>query len=47
MNHVDLSKTSKKETQYEIGESKQCFLDHGINTTSFAYPFNGDLMRQQ
>jgi peptidoglycan/xylan/chitin deacetylase (PgdA/CDA1 family) len=41
MNHVDLSKTSKKETQYEIGESKQCFLDHGINTTSFAYPFNG------
>jgi peptidoglycan/xylan/chitin deacetylase (PgdA/CDA1 family) len=42
MNHVDLSKTSKKETQYEIGESKQCFLDHGINNiTSFAYPFNG------
>jgi peptidoglycan/xylan/chitin deacetylase (PgdA/CDA1 family) len=41
MNHEDLSKTSKKETQYEIGESKQCFLDHGINTTSFAYPFNG------
>ncbi len=40
MNHVDLSKTSKKETQYEIGDSKQCFLDHGINTTSFAYPFN-------
>jgi peptidoglycan/xylan/chitin deacetylase (PgdA/CDA1 family) len=41
MNHADLSKTSKKETQYEVGESKQCLLDHGINTTSFAYPFNG------
>ena len=40
MNHVDLSKTSKKETQFEIGDSKQCLLDHGINTTSFAYPFN-------
>jgi peptidoglycan/xylan/chitin deacetylase (PgdA/CDA1 family) len=41
MNHADLSQTSKKETQYEIGESKQCLLDHGINATSFAYPFNG------
>jgi peptidoglycan/xylan/chitin deacetylase (PgdA/CDA1 family) len=41
MNHADLSQTSKKETQYEIGESKQCLLNHGINTTSFAYPFNG------
>jgi peptidoglycan/xylan/chitin deacetylase (PgdA/CDA1 family) len=41
MNHADLSKTSKKETQYEIGDSKQCLLDHGINNPSFAYPFNG------
>jgi peptidoglycan/xylan/chitin deacetylase (PgdA/CDA1 family) len=41
MNHADLSQTSKKETQYEIGESKQCLLNHGINPTSFAYPFNG------
>jgi peptidoglycan/xylan/chitin deacetylase (PgdA/CDA1 family) len=40
MNHADLSKTSKKETEFEIGDSKQCLLDHGINTTSFAYPFN-------
>ncbi len=41
MNHADLSQTSKKETQYEIAESKQCLLNHGINPTSFAYPFNG------
>ena len=41
MNHEDLSQTSKKETSYEIGESKQCLFDHGINATSFAYPFNG------
>jgi len=41
MNHVDLSQTSKKETRYEIAESKQCLLNHGINATSFAYPFNG------
>jgi peptidoglycan/xylan/chitin deacetylase (PgdA/CDA1 family) len=42
MNHADLSKTSKKETEYEIGDSKQCLLDHGINNNpSFAYPFNG------
>src|SRR5919205_2566765 len=41
MNHADLSKTSKKETEFEVGGSKQCLLDHGINTSSFAYPFNG------
>ena len=26
--------------EYEIGGSKQCLLDQGINTTSFAYPIN-------
>jgi peptidoglycan/xylan/chitin deacetylase (PgdA/CDA1 family) len=31
MNHDDLSQTSKKETSYEISESKQCLLNHGIN----------------
>jgi peptidoglycan/xylan/chitin deacetylase (PgdA/CDA1 family) len=41
MNHNDLTKMSKKELEYEIGQSKQCLLDHGINNvTSFAYPFN-------
>jgi hypothetical protein len=41
MNHADLSQMSKKETSYEISESKQCLLNHGINAASFAYPFNG------
>jgi peptidoglycan/xylan/chitin deacetylase (PgdA/CDA1 family) len=42
MNHEDLSKTSEEETEFEIGDSKQCLFDQGINnTTSFAYPFNG------
>jgi peptidoglycan/xylan/chitin deacetylase (PgdA/CDA1 family) len=42
MNHADLSKTSEEETEFEVGDSKQCLLDHGINnTTSLAYPFNG------
>ena len=40
MDHKDLSKLSKKMVNFEVGQSKQCFLDHGINTTSFAYPFN-------
>ena len=41
MNHDDLSKMSKKELEFEIGQSKQCLLDHGINNvTSFAYPFS-------
>jgi hypothetical protein len=32
---------SKKELNFEIGQSKQCLLDHGINNvTSFAYPFS-------
>ena len=40
MDHKDLSQLSKKMVNFEVGESKQCLLDHGINTTSFAYPFN-------
>jgi hypothetical protein len=31
---------SKKMIDFEVGDSKQCLLDHGINPTSFAYPFN-------
>ena len=41
MNHKDLSKLSEKMVNFEVGQSKQCLLDHGINTSSFAYPFNG------
>jgi len=42
MDHKDLSQLSNKMVNFEVGESKQCLLDHGINNiTSFAYPFNG------
>jgi peptidoglycan/xylan/chitin deacetylase (PgdA/CDA1 family) len=42
MNHKDLSQMLKKMVDFEVGQSKQCLLDHGINNpTSFAYPFNG------
>jgi peptidoglycan/xylan/chitin deacetylase (PgdA/CDA1 family) len=40
MNHDDLSEMSKKEIEFEVGVSKECLLDHGINPLSFAYPFN-------
>jgi polysaccharide deacetylase len=40
MNHVHLSNLSKKHIEYEVGQSKKCLGDHGIEATSFAYPFN-------
>ena len=40
MNHANLSKLSKKVLKFEVGKSKKCLEDHGINVTSFAYPFN-------
>ena len=40
MNHVHLSNLSKKHIEYEVGQSKKCLEDHGIEATSFAYPFN-------
>jgi hypothetical protein len=30
---------SNSELDYEIGQSKQCLVDHGISTTTFAYPY--------
>ena len=39
MNHDSLSKLSEAELQYEIGQSKQCLANHGINSAVFAYPF--------
>ncbi len=39
MDHKHLSKLSDVELQYEIGQSKQCLAQHGINSTVFAYPF--------
>ena len=41
MNHVRLDTLSKKNVEYEVGQSKRCLQKHGINATSFAYPFNG------
>jgi peptidoglycan/xylan/chitin deacetylase (PgdA/CDA1 family) len=40
MNHVRLEKLSKKNVEYEVGQSKKCLRDHGINAKSFAYPFD-------
>jgi peptidoglycan/xylan/chitin deacetylase (PgdA/CDA1 family) len=37
--HPDLGKLSEAQLTYEIGQSRQCFLSHGINTRIFAYPF--------
>ena len=40
MNHAHLEKLSKKGVSFEVAQSKKCFEDHGINATTFAYPFN-------
>lgn len=40
MNHKNLSDSSKKSLEYQIGKSKECFQEHGISTTNFAYPFD-------
>jgi Polysaccharide deacetylase len=36
----DLNHLSAKDLEYEVGQSKQCLLDHGINTRLFAVPKN-------
>ena len=41
MDHVHLEKLPKKDIEYQVGESKICLQKHGINVTSFAYPFDG------
>jgi hypothetical protein len=38
--NIDLNHVSANELEYEVGQSKQCLLDHGINTTVFAVPKN-------
>jgi len=38
MTHTALHNRSQQDLIYEIGGSKQCLFDHGINTTIFAYP---------
>ena len=38
MTHTNLDHKSLQNLEYEIGGSKQCLLNHGINSTIFAYP---------
>jgi peptidoglycan/xylan/chitin deacetylase (PgdA/CDA1 family) len=38
MTHTNLDSKSEQNLVYEIGGSKQCLLDHGINSTIFSYP---------
>jgi len=38
MTHTDLNAKSPQALEYEIGGSKQCLLNHEINSTIFAYP---------
>ncbi len=40
MNHEDLEDLSNSEIEFEIGESKRCLTNHGINASTFAYPFS-------
>src|SRR5215208_2626422 len=40
MSHDDLDSQSENGIEYEVGGSKECLFDHGINPTSFAYPLN-------
>ncbi len=36
----DLNHLSAKDLEFEVSQSKQCLLNHGINTTFFAVPKN-------
>ena len=38
MTHTDLDVKSEQGLIYEIGQSKQCLLNHGISSNVFAYP---------
>jgi peptidoglycan/xylan/chitin deacetylase (PgdA/CDA1 family) len=38
MTHTNLNNKSMQILEYEIGGSKQCLLNHGINSNIFAYP---------
>ena len=40
MNHPHINGSlSLADLDYEIGQSKQCLINHGINSTIFAYPY--------
>jgi peptidoglycan/xylan/chitin deacetylase (PgdA/CDA1 family) len=38
--HKDLNHLSANDLEYEVGQSKQCLLNHGIKTSIFAVPKN-------
>jgi peptidoglycan/xylan/chitin deacetylase (PgdA/CDA1 family) len=40
MDHKDLTTLPLSQVGYEVGQSKQCLADHGINSTIFSYPFS-------
>src|SRR5918992_1937472 len=40
MSHDDLDSLSERGIEYEVGGSKECLFDQGINPTSFSYPTN-------
>lgn len=39
MSHPNLNELSKKKLDFELGNSKECFMKNGFNTTIFAYPY--------
>jgi peptidoglycan/xylan/chitin deacetylase (PgdA/CDA1 family) len=40
MNHPHINGSlSQEDLDYEIGQSKQCLINHGINSTIFSYPY--------
>jgi peptidoglycan/xylan/chitin deacetylase (PgdA/CDA1 family) len=40
MNHKDLRSLSLEEREFEVGQSKKCLHDHGINSTIYSAAFN-------
>lgn len=40
MSHLDLTHLSRNALEYEIGRSKECLLDNGINSTIFANAYS-------
>jgi peptidoglycan/xylan/chitin deacetylase (PgdA/CDA1 family) len=39
MDHKDLTTLPLDQVNYEVGQSKQCLADHGVDSNVFAYPF--------
>src|SRR5215212_8623312 len=39
MSHKDLTTLSASDLEYEVGQTKQCLLEHGFNSTVFGTPY--------